>query len=56
MELQEKVKLMTANVWADVFGNPVPGRDTALARMVIRRPPGKVLSFLNFCIFVLLST
>lgn len=42
MELQEKVKLMTANVWADVFGNPVPGRDTALARMVIRHHPDVV--------------
>ncbi len=36
------MKLMTANVWADVFGNPVPGRDTALARMIGRRHPDAV--------------
>lgn len=26
-------RIMTSNVWADVFGNPVEGRDTQLAQV-----------------------
>ncbi len=32
-------RFMTSNAWADVFGNPVPGRDTNLMRIVDRYMP-----------------
>ncbi len=39
-----KLKLFDSNVWADVFGNPVPPRDTLLADIITERMPD-VLSF-----------
>ena len=34
-----KLSLMTSNIWADVFGNPVRGRDRALMSIVSRYRP-----------------
>ena len=34
-----KLSLMTSNIWADVFGNPVRGRDRALLSIVSRYRP-----------------
>ena len=33
------IRLLTSNVWADVFGNPVPPRDTLLADIISERMP-----------------
>ena len=37
-----KVKIMTCNVWADVFGNPVKERDECLARVILKYMPDAV--------------
>ena len=33
------IKFMTSNIWADVFGNPVKGRDSALCRIISKYKP-----------------
>ncbi len=40
--LTEHVKIMSSNVWADVFGNPVKSRDTNLATLIERYMPDAV--------------
>ena len=37
------ITLMTSNIWADVFGNPVKGRDDALVTLLERYKPDVVM-------------
>lgn len=37
------ITLMTSNVWADVFGNPVKGRDDALVTLLERYKPDVIM-------------
>ena len=41
-EPQMILKLMTSNIWADVFGNPVNGRDAALVELLSKYAPDVV--------------
>ena len=38
-----ELTLFTANIWADVFGNPVTGRDAALAALIARYCPDVIM-------------
>ena len=37
--IKMEIVLMTSNIWADVFGNPVEGRDQALVTLIERYEP-----------------
>ncbi|MBO4327502.1 MAG: endonuclease/exonuclease/phosphatase family protein [Clostridia bacterium] len=37
------ITLLTSNIWADVFGNPVEGRDSALAALIVRYDPDIIM-------------